>query len=501
MSLTSSSDSDSGWVTPADDMSNSSVNNTRGFYGSINDGHTSINALVLPYSNQLLALLHQDDVSGLAAMMDSEEIGSDAMMNFGWGCADTCSVNPILYVSVEVGAVACCVLLLMRGANVNVVSMEGGSALHRACVRANLSLVRWLLEYGADTNKCHVRLEEDTPLLAAVACAGSNPRMAWVYLIIGRLLLEHGARVGQSDRLGITPLHVAVTHANTDMTKLLLSHGADINYQGDCVMSPLLRAIDAGSAANIALLLEEGVDVNVVCRAVPSPSALSLAVSRNNLPLVLDLLNAGAKPDLEGFSAVSPLHIAAASRRLVLLLLLLAAGGDVNTRSDIDRAPLLVTLVRANSEIGVESVLRWGANPDVTTQLHTTALWAAVRTGSFVLARRLLATGCCVHAASLERFLYKPTSPLQLALCNKSYNMVWILLSCGAHLHVRDLKLGEPHQEEQLEHFHSWMKTPRSLKQLCRLSVRTKYQTRLPIVVKNISYPITLKQYILGQNN
>ena len=437
----------------------------------------------------------------LTAQRVSEYISANQYINYGFGGEDLFSRNTLLYVACQLGSIRCAVVLMMRGADVNVISMEGGSPLHLSCVRGEVDLVRWLLEYEASVNMVHDLIEGDTALLATVACYGTHPEYQDCYLAIAKLLLDHGADLKLGDRLGVTPLHVAVKHHNTRMTKLLLSYGADVNYQGHCVMSPLMRAVSAGSLANLQLLLSSGCQVNATCSTMPSQSALALAVDRNHMCMVLDLLAAGAKPSLGAADAhPSAMHMAANSQRLLLLLLLVTYGGDVDTRSDIDKAPLLLTLTRQGCMTGVKLLLRLGANPNLTNQLHTTPLWAAVSSGHEDLVRVFLATNCCVDSYSLERFLYRPMSPLQLALLQKQPALACLLLQAGCIMFRKDLQLyGSGLTAEDRASLLTWVTEPCALKQLCRQHLRRQYRLKLPSILHQTSYPRALKQYILCQ--
>ena len=90
-----------------------------------------------------------------------------------------------------------------------------GGPLHYACRGGYLPLVRLLLRYGADPDKCDV--DDDTPLAWAVL--GNQPEST-------RLLLEAGANPDLPDLGGFTPLDWAVDCQDREVEQLLRAHGA-----------------------------------------------------------------------------------------------------------------------------------------------------------------------------------------------------------------------------------------------------------------------------------
>jgi truncated hemoglobin YjbI len=92
-------------------------------------------------------------------------------------------------------------VLLAAGATVDIVSgPTGGTALHQASRRGNVSVARALLDHGASIDARDAK--EQTPLRRAVNCR---------QLQIVRLLVRHGADPHAADRRRVTPLDVART--------------------------------------------------------------------------------------------------------------------------------------------------------------------------------------------------------------------------------------------------------------------------------------------------
>lgn len=80
-----------------------------------------------------------------------------------------------------------------------------------------------------------------------------------------RKLLETGANVEATDKIGFTPLSHAAYNGNSEMTALLIEHGADVNNSNTLGIPPLAYAICYGGFDVAELLLEKGADINAAC--------------------------------------------------------------------------------------------------------------------------------------------------------------------------------------------------------------------------------------------
>ncbi|XP_053520447.1 ankyrin repeat domain-containing protein 31 [Artibeus jamaicensis] len=108
----------------------------------------------------------------------------------------------------------------MKTAGINKRNAKGESRLHLAARRGNLSLVKVLIESGADVN-----LKDNagcTPLHKA-SHEGSND------IIVE--LLKAGANVTCENLDGILPLHAAVANNHLQAAEILLQHGSNPNQQ------------------------------------------------------------------------------------------------------------------------------------------------------------------------------------------------------------------------------------------------------------------------------
>ena len=404
-----------------------------------------------------------------------------------------------IHIACTEGNVAMLEDVIRYGADVDKIGRNGESALYYACVGCKISLVRGLLRHNADINITHENLGGETLLLATVACYDPKNDCATEYLEIARLLILAGADVNQSDYMDVSPLYIAVTKADTRMTRLLINSGAMLlasdNYEYATKL--LMRAIDNDSEENVRLLISYGCDVNGVSQSHGlRHTPLDLAVVKNNLGIILDLLTAGAGEELN-----EPLHSAARNKHLVTLLLLIAKGGDVNARNNVDKATLMLTLTRARSEVGVDMLMRLGADPNYENTLGTTPLWAAVRANYPELVKKFILCNCNLNTTSIQHFLYRPITALQLTFELKFFDMSRWLLFAGCCIKScwfipEQLSTGLQDEPEMVAWLERWLHTPGSLRFLCRGVIRESVGLKLHKLLDGILYPDSLKGYI-----
>ncbi len=228
--------------------------------------------------------------------------------------------------------------LIERGADVKLSNPQGATALHWAA--GEPSKVKVLLEAGADPNAR--TLLERTPLTIAAATYGNGESI--------RLLLQHGADPKLVDRNGDGPLGNAATSADLEAMKLLLAAGAKVTERGargaaQKGLPPLVRAAAVGCEECVALLLKAGADPNAISdspqetkaglQEMGEMSALFMAAQFNHPKIARMLLEAGAKVDQTDWRGMTPLMMAAAmeSQDVETFELLRARGAKTEMRS------------------------------------------------------------------------------------------------------------------------------------------------------------------------
>lgn len=418
--------------------------------------------------------------------------------------------------------------LLKININVNASCKYGKNPLNIACLHGHLDAVKLLISTGADTDAKNTSEDCDTALITTAACYQPELESAETYFQIGQTLLETGACPNQSDANESSAIHIAVTKSDVRFTQLLLEYGANPDVRNNKFQNPLCVALDAECYQNAKLLLKYGCEINEKSnRMEPSSfnsTPLHIAITKNNLDMILTLLNAGADPSAYVknvnecvYQYSSVLHLAAFEEQLVTLWLLLVKGGAINNQHDLRRDTPLLILARKGSLEGVKMLLRFGADVELESQVGTTPIWAAVRENHLKVLHVLLETCCSLEIPSMEYHMYMPLTPLEVALRLQSWNMALVLLNAGANYKTSTLNDAipasaplrgrriirtraayrlPPEDHQALKELRTWNSQPKTLKHLCRATLRSYFTRHLPKLLKMLSYPARLQNYL-----
>ncbi|MDD3468851.1 MAG: ankyrin repeat domain-containing protein [Thermoguttaceae bacterium] len=305
----------------------------------------------------------------------------------------------------------------------------GQTLLHAAAKGGNTSLVKLLLDAGADPNVEYMcpqhsfgkDVESYTPLLLAVE--NDHPETV-------KALLDAGADPNISNDKDITPL----SRANlTEITKLLLDAGAKVDDD------MLYHAVQYGELESVRLLLNAGVKVTVRTKKGITP--LHWAKCGAMVKLLLD---AGADPKAVTDQGMTTL---CCGKDTEAIRLLLEAGADP-TVPVINEC--LTPLQQPLTPEGLRLLLDAGAGVHVntTSSFGWTPFYEAVQNGSksgdTTVARMLLEVGADPHLIENG----SGESPLHIAIRESNgkehnTNMVKFLLELGLERDVREEEHGE----------------------------------------------------------
>jgi len=176
-------------------------------------------------------------------------------------------------------------LLLSLGAELDQENAREGSALFWVADKGDLSMVKFLVERGADVN---YRSQHESVLQSAV----QHPEIV-------RYLLKHGAKVDILAKGEMTPLAEAACEGNVESVRILLAHGADGNHLSGRGGTALNQAAYSGHINVVKTLLRWGVDVDL--RAIdpetkePFETALQTAKAYHHPDIARLLERAGAR--------------------------------------------------------------------------------------------------------------------------------------------------------------------------------------------------------------
>ena len=270
-------------------------------------------------------------------------------------------------------------LLLDRGADINLVGGEYGTALAAAVLRGGMDLVFLLLNRGADIN---LGGGENGPRWTALAAA------AYKDSTTVSLLLDRGADIDLVGGEYGTALVTAAFFGSKDNISLLLDRGADINLEGGEYGTALTTAAFFGRTEVLSLLLDRGANINLV--GGKFGTALTTATFQKHLNAMLLLLDRGADPNVVGGRCGTALAVAWSPDAVSLLL---KRGADVNLVVGGEYGTALAAAAFLGYTDNMSLMLDRGADINLVGGEYGTALGHAIYEGSTKTAYRLLQHG------------------------------------------------------------------------------------------------------------
>lgn len=188
---------------------------------------------------------------------------------------------------------------------------------------------------------------------------------------IAKRLLAAGANAKAENRYGVAPLSLACTNGNSELVRSLLEAGADPNTALRGGETALLTAARTGRVGPVRALLDAGAKVDAKERN--GQTALMWAAAEGHAEVVELLIKSGANVRARLKSGFTPLLFAAREGRIEVVRTLLKAGADANESIETEkgggRAPvngtsaLLLAVENAHFELAVV-LLKAGANPN-----------------------------------------------------------------------------------------------------------------------------------------
>lgn len=202
---------------------------------------------------------------------------------------------------------------------------------------------------AGDVERMETLLAADAKLANAIDTSASSPYVvignAWTPLhwaaYEGRagavtLLLEKGAKVGERDSFGFTPLHYA---KNAQIVKLLADKGADVDVNVCCNgWTPLHNAAFTNKLDVAKALLAAGAKLEVVDKLGKTP--LHYAAGWADEALTKVLLDAKAETGRRDHSGWTPMHQAAFAGKVGQIRLLAQQGARVDVEDYFGRTPM-----------------------------------------------------------------------------------------------------------------------------------------------------------------
>jgi ankyrin repeat protein len=218
---------------------------------------------------------------------------------------------------------------------VNVVDLEGRSAIFYAIMEGRENKVDLFIKSGADLNIYDHRLY--TPLFVALLL--SNPSLSII-----KLLLSSGANPNQMATIKhVYPLYCSLEVDNDEIMRCLLSHGADCLMTTPNNLSLLHAAAESGKSQLLRLLVAKGMSLAERDRKGKLPIHFAalfgktetvktiLSMQREGVDASIAMHHDGAgMSEKENFTeGMTPLHLAARQNHREIIQLLLDSQANV----------------------------------------------------------------------------------------------------------------------------------------------------------------------------
>lgn len=267
---------------------------------------------------------------------------------------------------------------------------QGTTLLMIAIMFENRTLVKYLIEHGADVNKANKN--GLTPLYMAAERG---------YEDIVKYLISHGADIDKAENNGITPLIMSAHNGYENIVKCLVEHGADINKQDRYERTPLIMAMDSENI--VKYLIERGADVNKEWEGEPP---LLQACRRGDENIVECLVEHGAYVSDDALFCAC---ISKSETNENVVKYLVKHGANINRENRFGQTPLFRASVFGNENI-VRYLIECGADVDKEDYFGETSLFGVCEFGDENIVKYLVE-----HGANVNKRDRNGRTPLSIA--------------------------------------------------------------------------------------
>jgi len=210
-----------------------------------------------------------------------------------------------LNIAAKAGLIKAVSLLISKGADPNLNSRYGSSALIVATVNNHYEVVDYLLSNGTNLFITHDSYNESGKISKSIKVCKAMLSVRNGNAQLVEVLEKHGASINEIDLNGETLIFKTAEAGNSDLLSYLISRGLDVNhiksetdtYRGETALHYAVRAKKIDS---IKILLKAGADINSIEFNLHENNPwcntpLDLCEDEPNSDLYLYLLKNGAK--------------------------------------------------------------------------------------------------------------------------------------------------------------------------------------------------------------
>lgn len=268
-------------------------------------------------------------------------------------------------------------LIDVMGVNVNSRGANEVSALFLACQEGHLTLVRYLLQAGAEIDSslnCGA-----TPIYVAA-------ERGWVSVV--RFLVQNGANLKKGNIDGHHPLHVAAQNNHSEIIRILVENGEDIECTTKQKATPLFIAAYEGHYNAIDTLIKLG--ANLEAPNIEGVTSLFVSSERGNSNVTRLLLSVGADVGVTRTDGFTSIHQAAQNGHdEVVRLLVEQTGCDIDICTKHKASACFIAAYQGHYDV-VNTLVTKGANIDLKTDQNVSCLFVAAELAHINIVRLLL---------------------------------------------------------------------------------------------------------------
>lgn len=438
------------------------------------------------------------------SIMHQAALGSPDIVTFllqAGGKLDICNndgEHPLLY-ACRNNADKSLTALLEHEKMVNIININGMSALHYASQLNNLYAAKLLLQANANPNSInehgntlHFAITSKAADMVALLLANkADPHtpdshgltalykaVSYNLLNIVIMLLEAGANPNTFVN-GSTAIHLAATKGHLECLQALLKFNGNTHQKNVLGKTPLHEAVRWPKICT--LLIDNKADCNACDYQESTP--LFEAVNEHVIESATVLIAAGADAN-QAVKTVTPLHLAAYRGYTDLITLLLSHGANPNSQNNLGKTPLIdaicpSTVYSEGMLAAVEALLSHKADPNIIDNQKNSPLFKAIEKNEIAIIKLLLQAQAnpnhtiqgtsLLHYAVLKEFIDAAqllvargarvdaqnsigNTPLHLAVCVGNKALMKLLLDHNAHVTIAANNNMTALQQERLQH-------------------------------------------------